>query len=90
VAAASREGETGYYRGLALVELGRRAEAAALFDALLEEGRKRRDQADGRYLMALGLLGRGEKEAAGDELRKTLALDPNHMGALGLLTAAAP
>jgi len=88
VAAASGEGETSYYRGLALVELGRKAEAAPLFDALLEEGRKRRDRAEGRYLMALGLLGRGEKEAAADELRKTIGLDPNHLGALGLLAVA--
>jgi tetratricopeptide (TPR) repeat protein len=86
-AAAAGEGEIRYYRGLALVELGRKAEAAALFDALLEEGRNRRDQAEGRYLMALGLLGRGEKEAAADELRKTLGLDPNHLGALSLLAA---
>jgi tetratricopeptide (TPR) repeat protein len=85
VAAAAGEGETSYYRGLALVALGRKAEAAPLFDALVEEGRKRREQAEGRYLMALGLLGRGEKEAAADELRKTLGLDPNHLGALGLL-----
>jgi tetratricopeptide (TPR) repeat protein len=82
------EGETSYYRALALGELGRKAEARAIFDRLVEEGQARRDQAEGRYFMSLGLLGRGEKAEAFEMLRKTLELDPNHLGALGLFASA--
>jgi tetratricopeptide (TPR) repeat protein len=87
-AAAKGDGETSYYRALALGELGRRAEATRIFDSLVEEGQKRRDQAEGRYLTSLGLLGRGEKAEALETLRKTLELDPNHLGALGLFASA--
>ena len=50
--------------------------------------RESRDQAEGRYLTSLGLLGRGEKAEALETLRKTLELDPNHLGALGLFASA--
>jgi tetratricopeptide (TPR) repeat protein len=87
VAATTAPGETSYYRGLALVQLGRKAEGMRLFDALVEEGAARADTAEGRYLGSLGRLGRGDTTGAAEELRKALGLDPNHLGALGQLAS---
>ncbi|RPJ55046.1 MAG: DUF5107 domain-containing protein [Acidobacteria bacterium] len=99
--------EARFYQGLCLQELGRDAEARAIFDRLVETGRRRLDEDDSsdffakfgeqetrqaqkasaHFLMALGLLGQGQREQSRTELEQAAKMNQSHLWARYQLSA---
>jgi tetratricopeptide (TPR) repeat protein len=71
-----------YHRGLAMRRLGREEEARSAFEQLVKSAA---DSTQGHYSAALGYLGLGDMERARQELRRTLAANPAHLGARAAL-----
>jgi tetratricopeptide (TPR) repeat protein len=57
--------------------------AVSLPDFLVfEEDLKRRNELHCRYMLALGMLGQGNSDAAREQMDQILAFDPSHLGAV--------
>ena len=101
--AGASEGTQSYYQALCLWKLGQNDRAKALFQALVDTGRKMLQQpasgggqqtprarlANAHYLAGLGYLGLDEREKARAELSEAVETSPDLLGARATLAGIA-